>query len=670
MSIFTYELKKIMLYHKGLLYIAVFLVLCVIGLIVTDNPQNYDMEQYQNEYNWYLDRVSGYCTSQTAAYLENEARGIAEAQYRQQILAEQYYKGEMDDETYKQQKTELEEISANQNGFEVIYQQYLYICENPENRYFVQTNGWSGLLDGKTFNFILFLVIMLLAVPVFCSEYCCGMDTLLITSGEGRKSAVYKILIILAGVFLLALLYSLLRYLFYTVKYGLPNGNYPIQSLSDFGSSSKSISLLGTYLLITIFQCFGCVFFVLLLLLWSILLKKYALTLLSGAISMLVPYIALPETLIYRLPLPLPFFMGTGFLVGSSYVEDPVTGQQIARFCEVEIAELVILLLLSTFFCLFAGYWVLRCSSNFWQTLWHSSRPALVFVLLLGVITFTGCSSADNISVVYNSSVSDTCCGYEAVFDPAAQSYILSCKETKEMLDLVRSPLFGAFGTEESAGAYFCSEPYIYYTRFRTERYVDRVGEYNSSFTKISVVQLNLGTFEEKVIFEKIIDSARSVLGIEYETGSKWEFLQFCQNFFLNESKIFFVGSNTITRVDRRTHQTEHFDRFTASNVAFDGRNIYYLNKMSELTKYNTEDSTKTVFDVIASDFLLDKQQIYYIDITDDRHIYTCDLNGSNKTLFYELSSLAITFDGDNLCITPLEGGEAVYLPKQAQERE
>ena len=50
MSVFTYELKKIMLFQKGLLYIIAFLLISTLWLVVADTPQDSAMEQYRNEY--------------------------------------------------------------------------------------------------------------------------------------------------------------------------------------------------------------------------------------------------------------------------------------------------------------------------------------------------------------------------------------------------------------------------------------------------------------------------------------------------------------------------------------------------------------------------------------------------------------------------------------------
>ena len=125
-----YEVKKIMLHQKGLLYIVLVLLLSAAWLIVSDSPYDSAMEQYKREYEWYLEQVNGYCTDENALYLEQEAGRITEAERKQRDLLESYYDGKISESDYKQESREIGEVLEHQNGFEVIYQQYLYICEN------------------------------------------------------------------------------------------------------------------------------------------------------------------------------------------------------------------------------------------------------------------------------------------------------------------------------------------------------------------------------------------------------------------------------------------------------------------------------------------------------------------------------------------------------------
>ena len=297
MSVFSYEWKKIMVLQRGLLYMLAALLASTVWLIVTDRPQNSAMEEYRDEYGWYLETLDGAYTEEKADWLEQEAQAITEARRTRTSLQESYYSGQITAEQYERQIAEINAVLAHERGFEVAYQQYLYICEDTDNRCFLNTNGWAGLFAAQTLDFPLFLVILLVATGVFCTEYSCQMDTLLRTSKESRKSARCKSTITLCTVLILCAGLSLIRFVFFAVKYGLPHGEYPIQSIACFGDSTKSISLLGAYLIVTGLRCFGSVFLAALLLFISVLVKKYALTVVIGAVSTLIPYIGLlPRT--------------------------------------------------------------------------------------------------------------------------------------------------------------------------------------------------------------------------------------------------------------------------------------------------------------------------------------------------------------------------------------
>lgn len=666
MSVFTYELKKIMLFQKGLLYIIAFLLISTLWLVVTDTPQNSAMEQYRNEYEWYLERVKGACTDEAAAFLEQEAAAIAEANSTRRDLLEQYYSGAITEEQYEQKSAALDAISENENGFEVVYQQYLYVCENKDNHYFLQTNGWSGLFNNSTLDFPLFLIVLLLATAVFCSEYSCQMDALILTSKEGLKSTRYKLLIIVHSVLSLCLLTALIRYAFFAIKYGLPCGDYPIQSIANFGTSMKELSLLEGYIAITALRCLGYVSFSVLLLLASVLVKKYALTVLLGSVTTLVPYIGLSATTLCRLPIPLAFMLGTDYLSGSIKASDPLTGEEIVVFQEVSSYELPVLIVVSVLISLLAVLWLLIRNKNRWQGVGGKSKRYCATVLCLAVVLlFTGCSDGDASNISFNAASTGSANEYEVICDHAEQAYYLKNNSTGVTLDLVRSPLFGVFSGEDSVKGYYMDYPDFYYTISETESHVNRVGTYNSSFTKISVVKLNLETFTEEIIFEKITNSGRSLLGVEYEVGDTWEFLQYHHSFFINESSIFFVCNDGITEVNRKTGIPQKLDIRTSENIAFDGRYFYYIDNQSALTKFDTlSEETIPLEGVIAYDFCVDGQFIYYISMIDGQKAYQCSLDGTNNKIISDVAALDISCDKENIYLLHKGTGEKIIIDK------
>lgn len=649
-----------------LYFLSPVLLFGTVWLALSDNPVDIAMEQYRNEYEWYLEKVNGYCTEESSFYLEQEAERIAEAKERQNSLLENYYDGKISESEYKKESREIEKVLERQNGFEVIYQQYLYICENAGNRCFLQTNGWMGLLGKGTLNFILFLGILLIVTPVFCAEYNCQMDTLLLTSKEGRKSALYKLFIMIAVVLFLSLCISLIEYGFYRFKYGLPDGDYPIQSIRYFADSSKGMSLLEGYVSIGLLRMFGGVFLTILLMFISVLAKKYAVTLLTGAVSVIIPYIGLSKTSIYRLPLPLPFLLGTDFFAGDIVLSDALTGDEKIIFAEVDTVTLLTLLFVSVLLCTLALVWILRCNSNRWLMKSGKNKRGLAFNVMFGLaLAVTGCSGRGKTgSVVYNSSANYDCMGYEVIRDAGTFDYSLKSTSTGETYSLAHSPMFGVFSDEEVRAFYVCP-PYLYYTTSVMESYVNRVGNYNSNITKVSVVELNLNTFEEKTIFEQITNSGRSLLGIDYETGDKWKLLDFHHAFFLNDDNLFFIGNDGITKVNRSTRKIVKLDIPTNGNISFDGKSIFYRNQQGVLTRYDvSSNETYTYENIVAYDFCMDEQLIYYVSRTDGGYLYSCSKDGNNKELISHIPAMSVTCDTGNIYVLSKESGEEIALPK------
>jgi hypothetical protein len=233
------------------------------------------------------------------------------------------------------------------------------------------------------------------------------------------------------------------------------------------------------------------------------------------------------------------------------------------------------------------------------------------------------------------------------------------------LTDLPLSPLFGAFSDGESVKAVYMDDPYIYYMASRTERYVDRVGGYNSTATQVSIVQLHTVTLEEQVIFEKITDSGRSLLGIDYTVGDTWMFLQYCYGFFLNDNSFFFITNDGITEVSRTIQQTQVLDIPTRGNIAFDGRTIYFINENSLLTAYDTKTHKERSFrNMVASDFCLTEQGLYFINRMDSDCVYLCGKDGVGSLKISNGPALSVDYDSEKVTmILKSDGKEVVFEP-------
>lgn len=653
MSVFSYEWKKLMIYQRGLCYILAALLVSTVWLAATDRPQNSAMEEYREEYEWYLERLDGAYTEEKAAWLEQEAQAITEARYARSGSQESYYSGQITAKQYERQIAEVNTVLAHEHGFEAAYRQYLYVCENTGNRYFLNTNGWAGLFSSQALDFPLFLVILILAATVFCSEYSCQMDALLRTAPQSRKSARSKAVMTLCAVFALCGGLALIRFVFFGMKYGLPHGEYPVQSIASFGGSTKNVSLLAAYLILTALRCFGSVYLAALLLFTSVLVKKYALTVVIGVASTLIPYIGLSRQICYRLPLPLPFLLTSGFLEGASFVEDSLTGEPIVTFSERSPQELLVLLGLSAVCCALMVWWVLRQNTNYWQAGRKPVKGCGAAVLcLLVLLSLSGCSAKESTNGIFNSSSQSVSETYSVIFDDQTRTYSLENRATGALTDLALSPLFGVFSDGESIKAVYMDAPYIYYMTSRTDQYVDRVGSYNSTATQVSIVQFHTETFEEQVIFKKITDSGRSLLGIDYTVGDTWMFLQYCYGFFLNNNSFFFITNDGIMEVGRTSQRTQMLNIPTKGNIAFDGRTIYFINEDSLLTAYDTRTHKARPFrNMVASDFRLTDQGLYFINRMDSECVYLCGRDGVDSLKISNDAARSIDYDGEKVTI-------------------
>ena len=666
MMVLAYEWKKLMIGQRGLACLLAALVVSGVWLAATEQPQNIAMQEHRSDYAWCLERLDGALNDQKEAWLQDESEAITEAKAARAEAQESYYSGLTSAEDYESAAAQAGEVLAHERGFDTAFQQYLYVSENPTNRYFLETNGWAGLLSVQTLDFAVLLAVLYLAAAAFCSEYACQMDALLRTTPEGRASARCKVLIVIGSAVALCVALSLLQLTFFAVKYGLPHGDYPLQSVPLFGTSEKSLTLAEAFVAAAALRCFGAVMLAALLLFASVIVRKYALTALIGAAATLIPLIGLPEQFIFRLPLPLPFLLATGFLEGGRFAQGD-GGEAIAVFAEVSPWEFALVAGISAALTMLALYGTVRRSTNCWllerrPRFGSKAKPAAALLLAVALLLpVTGCSSEAAETVVYNSAAQSlTGDGFAVGLDDETRTYTLE-REGAAAMAVETSPLFGAFSDGESVTGAYVAGSCIYYLTSRTQQYIDRVGNYNSTFTQFSIVRLNADTLERHVIFEQIADSDRSLLGIDYTVGDTWAFLPDCRSFFLNDRSFFFVVNDKIVEVDRGTRSVQTLAIPASGNIAFDGRAIYFVDEDSRLQAYDTQTrEVAPVGNIVARSFCLTEDGLCFVNRLDGDAVCTCAKDGSDAVVVLEGPALSVDYENGELSATLKSDGRTV----------
>ncbi|MEK4005049.1 DUF5050 domain-containing protein [Paenibacillus sp. FSL H3-0333] len=632
MSTPLYELKKIFLLQKGLHFILLLLFLKALLLFLMDKPVNADIEMNYPHYFSYLKEVQGSYSEITEQFILEESEKIANAKTLQQKMTEDYYDGVIEEEEFLAGTLPLERVLQNERGYELIYDQYTYIREHPADRYFLYRNGWDGLLSNDTLDLLWVLLVVLLVAPVYCYEYESKMDRLLLTVRKGTfQQSVCKICMALLSVAVLSLLMSYMEFVFYQLKYGLEYGDYPLQSLSYFAESRKKCTLFEAFLWVTSGKIFGSLYLALLILFVSVCVKRYAFTLFTCTGILLIPYYGLPlESSKYNIPTPLGFLVSTGYLRGDEYRRDPFNDQLTAVFREVSLTALGIVLGISLLIIFIMLLMIVITRSNAWSIKTGQFRGRLFstsLLIWLSITLLSGCTSSgySEQSATYNFSTRSSCenNNYRFYLDETDLNNIHTVfedKRTGKKNEFMRNATSALTRVQNSL---FCTGSYVYYMKYDSEK--KRRFEEQKWF---SIVQVDMDNFNEKVIFEKNLNSEERFFRDAKKMGNyESAFFFSIQAFFLDDKNIYFIGPEEIRSINRSTGTMKVVLRISPiSSLAFDGRAVYYVNN-SYVIKYDIVTQTKTTIpDIVTRDFLLEDNKLIFVNRKDGYRLYMYDL--------------------------------------------
>lgn len=185
------------------------------SLIVFDTPSNQDIEMNSGPYSYYLDQVNGPYSEDTERFFANESKTISDANIVLRKAYDNWYDGKISEQEFEALSGPLDKIVQNERGFKLIYDQFAYIREHPDNRYFLYTNGWNGLLANDSLDFLFLALLLVIVTPIFCYEFDSKMDPIILTVHKGTKTqAICKVGLVSVTVIILCLLMSGLRYWF------------------------------------------------------------------------------------------------------------------------------------------------------------------------------------------------------------------------------------------------------------------------------------------------------------------------------------------------------------------------------------------------------------------------------------------------------------------------
>lgn len=651
MGIFCHELKKILLHQKGFLIILASMATAMIFWCVNDSPAKPDMELYQAEYKKELAEVEGPLTKEKSAWIENAFSDAFSAKQQLPKLYQKYYAGSISTEEFERRRIALQQSADRYQGLNVLYDQYMYVRESESNRWLLYTNGWDALLSNDMPNLFFIISLALLLIPFWCREYSCGMDQLILTTANGSKTlGQLKSILSLSLAAGLSLVFDSLYLFFCMLKYDLPCPNAPIQSLQTFENCIYDISLGKALIIVLCVRMVGAVFLSASILVTVTLTRKYASTCLMICCILFLPWLALPDTLQYRLPLPLAWLRASGIFRGDK-ISVSSTGEDMLIFSHLSEGDLLFQSMAACLLITLSLFIVWKRGRN---VLLRLDRPRIVSIsvsLLLLACTLSSCSytSENSTNVVpFNSSQASVFYGDTYIVDASDTNIVVEFSDNHQE-SLIRTPfresqnsLSAVYGTPESI---------TYFISYMESEDLVRLSE-RENHTIYRLLCVDLATFDETVLFE-----------VESTKDNKWAFLSQVRAFFLDAENIYFILPQEIRQVNRRSHAVTALDISTSQNIAFDGSRIYYLNEACCLTSYDPVTGNSKVWkEIAASEFILGEKGIYYTDLNKNGQLCFYSLSTSETTVLYEGAAATLHIEKGMLIFTAANQTQTIKI--------
>lgn len=625
---------------------------------------NYSIEQDKEQYFEYLKHLQGKLTPQKENYIQAITEQLDAARSEINNITKRYLAGELKEAEVVNEALPYHEIIKNQLLWSKVTSQYTYIKENVEQRYFVYYNGWTNLFQNIGMDLLLILLIFVFITPIFCTEYEMQMDVINRTCKMGVYS-LYISKISAAGLIsiICSFSFSIIEIGTNIYQYGLPGSEYSLQSIPVMGEHPFMLSIRNTLVLFLAIKMLGVVFLAMVIIIYSLLLKKIFNTVFITLLTAFAPFFLIDRMQLYQIPFLSSLLDVKGYVQG---IVDSQTGdtyylslQQVEKLCLISIGIILFLVTIGVLFYHF-------------PTIKIKKKVILTYLLFFLMIT-SGCKKENNfVETEY------TC--NEMVFDFFIENgnwiintceipYTLKNKKTNKRIELFHDAFLSENDYQRFKN-FFVTDRYLCYQRYLNDYDYD-------------IVRLDLNNFEEVVLYSEQKYSVKGVgfMGIKIEHANTISAVereaamdQKVDDFFVAGNSLFLRRNKKVIAINLETKKEkkllEDIESMTYSNGF-----IYLLNQQYELMRYDIfNDITIKVMDALVFLFWVQDEKIIFqaldgtigiFDMVEEKVLPMSEekrqlLNADKEYIYYCYDAHHV-FASKNL----LEQGELVYQSQQ-----
>jgi len=601
-----YEWKRLLWDRKGIWGILILLATELAVTLFFTQPYDKVLETHRTVYESYLTQVEGPLTQEKRDFIEAEMERLNQIHQEMEQLKMDYYSGAVKEEIYRETFDRLLPEDEKYTGFSKLYSQYIFVRES-ENRSFLYTGGWEVLLTDQEPDYLFLLTLIVLLTPIFCEEYACRMHEILLTQKRSAKYLMLaKVTVALTLTVGLTAVLQLLDLGYCAARFGLPDGAYSLQSLYSFGNAAKALTLWQSFWLQFALKLLGYGYAAVLILCLSVLLKKFALTLMACIAILPLPFLTIGNVSGF-VPVPGPWALS----IGSVYLNGG-TGElswlELGRLLPASAAIVGVML------------HIIRRRNTNWQQKGRPSRKGVVCVLALSLF-LTGCSKSEE-AVIYNRSAAGQYETNSFLIEADYEGAVVTEKATGNSYAFPLTPMEGE--TVTCGNTCYGRGDFVWYLRTTTHR--PNAG-WDIIDTDCDLVKLDLGTMEESIVYQWN-EETDWFFGLLNRVGTAPASFS-VELLFVHECDLYYVDTaqSTMNRMNLNTGEYEVIlGEMYSQDIAYDGTSLYYLDSYNRLVIRNLESGTEQAADeVVAKRFLLTQDGIYFENRRSNSDIYHWD---------------------------------------------
>ena len=397
-----HEIKKLYIKQSGLLLFIAFVIAEIILLNARYPEKQFANDNTSRYYDEYMEEFSGKLTVEKEEKILSEQEIILNAQNSESLIMRRLWYNEYSNESeFLSDLSPVSEVVRRSQAFNLLYTDYGYAKENPENRY-IMSYDYKGMTSDFP-DLMLTVLVVLGTALLFINEESSRMITFIRFTENGMAKTLFakyvSLLIFIGSAHLFGTTAELLFMLFWG------NANellFPLQSIAFFGNCPYEISILGGFLCISAIRFLGYLFLSSFVILLSVILKNPLLTVfIPSAVCVLQQFLFSPATPAYYLPTGL--LRAVGYYRGNSdetINKNTALSETVRDFTEIPLFHLILMLSATAVFIIATAVIVRRYYEGA-RTRPRTRKTAALLSLFI-VALLSGCNTAKTNDVIFN----------------------------------------------------------------------------------------------------------------------------------------------------------------------------------------------------------------------------------------------------------------------------